>query len=1177
MHLKSISLRGFKSFADRTKINFDSGISIIVGPNGSGKSNITDAALWVLGEQSPSSLRGSAMEDVIFNGSKEKSPLGVAEVNICLDNNSGLLPIEYTEVSIKRRLSRSGESSYYINNNPCRLLDVQELLSDTGLGRDTYCIISQGRLEETLNSHPEEKRLLIEEAAGVLKHKKRKERAERKLKSMEQKLLRVRDVKREVNRQIRPIERQATNAEKYLDLQKNLKEFKINESVLKHTELQKKYDEITDLDERISRDIENMEEEMSELDLKAEEIQYQLEMKSNKTAGLNQKKLIAANLRDRLSSSLILLEEKGKNLVEKLSESRLKIHSLESGIKKNLEELEKLKDEKKKADLELTEKYNLLAELRKKSEQARKERLNVEKEINDVERALLGHQGQVDNIEKNIETLRVNIKNRQKNIESNSLQIDKMKKEMASIKRIITESKNRRKNVRTDKAEKIRLVEEKIESLSDNQAKVSELSQKCEDQKLEISEKKARVKALEEVGKTHYGMPSGTSFLLENKTSGIIGSLDQLIKVKPGYEKAIEAILGIDLYCLVANSRKDIISALYYLEKESKGGATFIALDEVGIKAPPRDMMPETIWAPEIIDCPDEIQPAVNHLLEKATIIDDLALLDGKWGSSDYLMVDKKGALVHPGGKITYGLFGKGETSTFEQKKEIDELKKAIEEAEEFYEKNNNELGESISLSNRLQTEKSNLKDEIHRYETQEEGLNIRIEQAQERREVIDNELSKLKKQNEEHMFNLQREKTQFNQAQQDTKAFRREIEEITLKIEEMKKNANVYYKNEKSKSDALSECQLDIASISQKNVYLKRQVLTFEKEYQEKLETLEVTKNSVNSFEQLRFRVEPLYEHCSSLLKLAEENVADLLKETESEDLITGGLKDTFKQIQHEIKEKSGQLATTKEKKYKHQAEMAAMKVQVNEAVRVIVEDFKIPLEIAINEYTDNYSQSEIENNINDIQAKLEKIGPVNPIAAEEYESLKERQKLLEEQIDDIESSRKALRKIINVIDQKIRDQFVETFELVNKNFQLVFNQLFPGGSAELYLSDPDNLEESGVDVYAQPEGKKLKKMTLLSGGEKSLVAIAVLFALFYTRPSPFYILDEVEPALDDINLTRFIGLIEHLKNKTQFIIISHQRRTMEIADSLYGVSMQADGISRLISQKISDMVEAG
>ncbi len=319
-----------------------------MGPNGSGKSNITDAALWVLGEQSPSSLRGSAMEDVIFNGSKEKSPLGVAEVNICLDNNSGLLPIEYTEVSIKRRLSRSGESSYYINNNPCRLLDVQELLSDTGLGRDTYCIISQGRLEETLNSHPEEKRLLIEEAAGVLKHKKRKERAERKLKSMEQKLLRVRDVKREVNRQIRPIERQATNAEKYLDLQKNLKEFKINESVLKHTELQKKYDEITDLDERISRDIENMEEEMSELDLKAEEIQYQLEMKSNKTAGLNQKKLIAANLRDRLSSSLILLEEKGKNLVEKLSESRLKIHSLESGIKKNLEELEKLKDEKKK-------------------------------------------------------------------------------------------------------------------------------------------------------------------------------------------------------------------------------------------------------------------------------------------------------------------------------------------------------------------------------------------------------------------------------------------------------------------------------------------------------------------------------------------------------------------------------------------------------------------------------------------------------------------------------------------------------------------------------------------------------------------------------------------------------------------------------------------------------------
>jgi len=1176
LHLRSLILKGFKSFADRTVLSLEPGVTVVVGPNGSGKSNISDAVLWVLGEQSAKSLRGQAMEDVIFAGSSARQPVGVAEVDLVLDNSDGTLPIEFNEVTITRRMFRSGESEYLINQSPSRLMDVQELLHDTGLGRDTHSIISQGRLDEVLNSRPEERRALIEEAAGVLKHKKRRERALRKLSGMDAHLERARDIAAEIDRQLRPLQRQASRAAQHAELRQELIAAETSIAVDDLRALQRTWDELGKREKEQDAEIELTRYRLAEKERELATFQALLEEKGLFVGDLSEQRRRLQSVLERINSGLLLLEEKGKNLVERLSELRAKLYQAQTRSELRTGELERLGAERAETDAKLKALYGQLGELRREAETARKERLAADE-------ALAQITGEIRRGRKGVDDSRLELAVLEQSVAAYRLEIEMLAERLAALREqrstlAATLSSRRARMEQLDadltRARKTRQladsdVDKRVRVLDSRRKELAEVRDR-------LTTARAEVRALEEVDRAFESASPALAWALsrQRELPGLIGPLAERIRVPGEYEQLLEHLLGTDLFGVLVDDMDVAARIAGAAAQEGEGELALIPL--AGPSLPARQ--PAATGTPliDVIECDETLRPALTALLGDVFVVESLpAAVDAvRADRTGARFATPSGAIAWPGGKVTVGrVVATDGAGVLTRKRRITELEDEVaaldiavgdaeastssaEEAVAAAQQDALELGQKIA---QLAGEHDSAREEIGR-----------LEQAL---TTHDAEMVTVQNRTAEVEARIEKDAPGIEPLKRSILAAEAGVEELEEQATAARERRDTRFRDEAAINERLSVCQVDIATVSEREVHLKRQVASITAELAELESTVVQSRDTEVALELLRERIEPVHDLYAALLERAEHWAVRLKDRAHFEQADSESLRSTIHEAQDAVRALQAVIDSQSAEMSDIRVEKGQLEVQVSAAVARIVEEYGVPLERAL-EHEPLDDRRSAEDRAHALRKRLENIGPVNPVAMQEFEALKERRDFMNDQIDDLVGSRQALGKVVAAIDRKIRDRFHETFEQVNNHFQEVFVVLFPGGHCSLELTDPDDPEATGVEVIAQPRGKKLSKMSLMSGGEKALTALALLFAVYRTRPCPFYILDEVEAALDDTNLRRFIAFTDTMRTYTQFIVVTHQRRTMEMADVLYGVSMQADGVSKVVSQKLERAV---
>ena len=1176
MHLKSLNLKGFKSFADKSMLSLEPGVTVVVGPNGSGKSNISDAVLWVLGEQSAKSLRGSAMEDVIFAGSSARTPVGVAEVDLVLDNSDGTLPLEFNEVTITRRMFRNGESEYLINQAPARLMDIQDLLHDSGLGRDTHSIISQGRLDEVLNSRPEERRALIEEAAGVLKHKKRKERALRKLTAMDTHLERARDIVTEIDRQLRPLQRQATKAKEHATYIDQLRDLDIALAVDDLRRLQATWEELAKREKEADADIDLSRYRLAEKERDLSKFQSLLEEKGLFVGDLSEQRRRMQSILERLDAGLLLLEEKGKNLVARLSELRQKLHHSETRTTLRSGELERLGAERTETDARLKALYGQLNEVRREAEAVRKARIAADEDLGRIN-------AEIRRMRKLLEDGRAELSKAEQAISAFQLEEDLLAERAAQIKeqrqtaQATLSARRARLDALVGQLTHARREMALADSDVDKRVRVLDSRRKeLEGVRELLGAARAEAKGLEEVDRAFASASPALAWALakERDLPGIVGPIAEAVRAPERYEALVERLLGADLFGLLVMNRSSATSIAEAVRAHTQGEIAILALDA----ARPRTSGVAT-EGERLIDsltCDDSVVGAIEALLGDVYVVDSLeaafaASATDKTGSR-FATLD--GAVVWPNGKLTLGTQVSDTEGVLARKRRINELHDSIgaltarvgesesasaeaEEALAAAQQDALELSQKIAS---LSGEHDSLLEEVGRLEQQVTSLDGEADGVERRISDIRERTAKDRPAAADLAERIGVWVAELDTAE-ETAAVARETRDAR-------------FREESAVSERLSTCQVEIATVSEREVHLKRQVTGIANELRELEETVHASKETEEALELLRQRIQPLHDLYTVLQERAEHWAVKLRDRARFEQADSESLRETIHTAQEAVRAVQAEIDEKNTGATDIRVEKGQLEIQVNQAVRRIVEDLGMPLETALaaEELVDRRST---EDRAHRLRKSIDNLGPVNPVAMEEFDALRNRREFMATQIEDLDGSRKALSKVVAAIDRKMRDRFLETFEDVDRHFQEVFSVLFPGGQSQLQLTDPDDPETTGVEVIAQPRGKKLAKMTLLSGGEKSLTALALLFAVYRTRPCPFYILDEVEAALDDTNLRRFVAFVDSMRRHTQFIIVTHQRRTMEMADVLYGVSMQADGVSKVVSQKLERIAE--
>ncbi|HEY5540167.1 MAG TPA: chromosome segregation protein SMC [Coriobacteriia bacterium] len=1171
MHLKSLILKGFKSFADKSALVLEPGVTVVVGPNGSGKSNISDAVLWVLGEQSAKSLRGQAMEDVIFAGSSARQPVGVAEVDLVLDNSDGTLPLEFTEVTITRRMYRNGESEYLINNAPARLMDIQDLLHDSGLGRDTHSIISQGRLDEVLNSRPEDRRSLIEEAAGVLKHKKRKERALRKLSGMDAHLERARDISSEIERSLRPLQRQASKAQEHAGLVAELRDLELALAVNDLRSLQAAWEGLSKVEKEADADIDLSRYRLAEKERELQKFQSLLEEKGLFVGDLSEQRRRMQSILERLDAGLLLLEEKGKNLIEKLSELRQKLHQSETRSAQRGGELERLVAERGDTDARLKALYGQLNTLRREAEAVRKARIAADDE-------LARFTAEIRRTRKQLEDDRADAAKAEQSLSAFRLEEELLAERSLQIREQRQGAQStlsaRRSRLESLAGQLSHARRELALADSDVDKRVRVLDSRRKDLEVHrdrLTETRAEARGLEEVDRAFESAAPALAWALAQERSlpGLVGPIAEAVHAPEEYEPLVERLLGADLFGLLVEDASSAAAIAAALQDHTEGEISIVPLS--GSRSRMTGTPAVGMRLLDFLTCEDRVQVAVESLLGDVFVVDSIEAAFEAAGAdtTGARFATREGAVVWPSGKLTLGKQVSDTDGVLARKRRINELHElmgaysaAVGEAEAASGEAEEALAaaqqDALDLSQKIAAlagEHDSMLEEVGRLEQQLTALDIETEGVERRISDIRERTAK--------------DRPAAGQLQERIVAATAELERLEEVSAVSREQRDQRFREESAVSERLGTCQVEIATVSEREVHLKRQVGSIAAELKELTQTVKMSRDTEIALELLRQRIQPVHDLYLVLQERAEHWAAKLKDRARFEQADSESLRATIQAAQEAVREVQAQIDSKNSSATDVRVERGQLEVQVNQAVRRIVEDLGMPLETALasEEVGDRMAT---EDRAHRLRKQLSNLGPVNPIAMEEFEALKQRREFMNSQIEDLDSSRRALQKVVAAIDRKMRDRFLETFEQVDRSFQEIFALLFPGGTAQLQLTDPDDPDITGVEVIAQPRGKKLAKMTLMSGGEKSLTALALLFSVYRTRPCPFYILDEVEAALDDTNLRRFVAFADSMRSQTQFIIVTHQRRTMEMADVLYGVSMQADGVSKVVSQKL-------
>lgn len=1173
MYLKSLVLKGFKSFADRSVLSLEPGITAVVGPNGSGKSNISDAVLWVLGERNAKNLRGQAMEDVIFAGSSARKGTGLAEVDLVLDNSDGTLPIDFSEVALTRRMYRSGESEYLINGTVARRMDVLDILHDTGLGTGTHSIISQGSLDSILQSKPEDRRALIEEAAGVLKHKQRKAKSERKLEHMDQHLTRVKDVVAEVERQLGPLERKAKRALAYQGLAAELADLTLALAVDDLRTLQCAWDEAVAREKALDQELEQKRAAITTAESKAEELQERIRRDSTDAGELAKHHRRASSVVERIEGATLLLREKRRAAQDYEADLRI---AQETSKEKRIQ----AETDRASAAVQLAEvradharANEAAARLSKERSEAAEKRRIIEREVEDLTA-----------LRRKLEHDRDKAKREQSAIQealANGLAhaklIDGRSKELAiQLDRAQTDHAERAARAR-EYTSALAVLEERESvararvgtSFAARETARSVLDEARDSERLLLSQ----IKGIEEVERASQASGPSLAWLLNHREDFDTGltPLSHAVSAPEGFEMLVERLLGTDLSALLVDDANGAHVVAETLVKRAEAGEVSLVLrDDVSaakssVLATGRRLLDELSY-------PAEAARAVEALLGDIVVCESLddAFAAHEKDTEGFRFVTIDGCVVWPSGKVWVpGAVDDNGEGVLARHRRLEELRGCLSGAERACAEalaSSNEAEDAYRLA---QTDSLKLSQQLAELRGTVQAAVADAEQAEGKLMSVRRELEDVERQRADAERTVADARPNVEELAERVVALEKSMDEARETLAS-KQDAVVPLRKEAGRlNDALNEAKLKAATLAERETYTSRVVDARVRE----IEQIDVADAEAREGLMRKMvaqeRIEPLLALLEELSDSARRRTRNLEEAASAAQDATSGMHHAANEARAAARAAHDAFDEANARMAQARVDKGRLEVQVEAAVNGIVHDCKVPLDHAL-ELPVLEDRGSTEDQAFKLRRRIANMGTINPDAADEYERLKERYDYLAAQLSDLDSARRALGKIVRVIDARMKDDFIRTFEAVNKNFSEIFAVLFPGGSAELSLVNPDDLENTGVEVTAQPRGKRITKMMLMSGGEKSLTALALLFAVYRIRTTPFYILDEVEAALDDSNLRRLTAYLSTLRDATQLIMITHQRRTMEMADVLFGVSMQADGVTKVVSQKL-------
>jgi len=1183
-------MQGFKSFVDKTVLEFDKGITAVVGPNGSGKSNISDAARWVLGEQSPKSLRGSKMEDVIFAGTQSRKPVGMAEVSLVMDNEDGVLHIEYSEVKITRKLYRSGESEYYINGAPCRLKDIHLLFADTGIGKDGYSIIGQGKVDQVLNSKSEDRRSIFEDASGIMKYRMQKQESERKLAQTEQNLLRINDIINVLGSQIKPLERQSVTAKKYLDLKYELRDIEVGVlaqgTKIAGEKLEKTNGDLNIFTEELTKKEKELESVKKDNYDKTEKSKLLADMiTSARTQSFELEKKS-----DHFSNQINVNNEKIKAALA--NKDRLTAQSIEGRERTRMFDLELAKMENQRSALDktmseitdsITQVNEMLQEANTKLNQASDSISQTRDNILSYRLELVQNENSIDAAEKQISLItqrKYAIDEELAVLETNKSEAVKLLEETQATYDICQESLNEEKQIYKNSNERLVTL----------RARVEEKNKEASDISGRIQSDSARLKLITELEAGFEGYAKSVKEVLQMcKTNpdfgkGIHGAVAQIITVSEKFEIAIETALGHSYQNIITETEDDAKKAIEYLKQRKFGRATFLPLTAVnGRRFEPQqiNILKRTRGflgvAADLVEYDKYFSPAVESLLGKIAIFDNIdnAFLSARENKYSFMIVTLDGDIIRTSGAVTGGSpekhtgAGGGALSRTREipilKKNIDKNVTLLQEGMDYISRCKAEIAElevlveeKLGVVRKLEIEASTLESKLESVKA------VQVGEQQRRTKLVDELKGSIT-----NVMDLQKKKTEFSQ---NIENISKQIDELTSELKLKEVEYSHFEEERESVNQRLIHLRLkeaDARALIQKQEDDKTRYLNEIKQDREKITFYESeTKSAQELIEQLKEENAQLEERIANTQKDIEVIRAEIDNQTQLKETIDAGLEGMFDRITEassEITKHSETIARLSHVKQRLEEEIDANISRLWEEYEMTIQD---AYNMSEEHPVQNYEQT--SKRINELKAAIRELGPVNVNAIEEYENVKTQYEFMTTQCADITMAKQKLMSVINELNTVMRQQFSEQFKLIRENFKEVFVQLFGGGNADIVLTEGNDILECGIDIHAQPPGKKLQNMLLLSGGERALTAIALLFAILKLRPSPFCLLDEIEAALDESNVYRLSRYLNTLQNNIQFIMVTHRKGTMENAGALYGVTMEEKGISKVVSIKM-------
>lgn len=1183
MYLKRLELQGFKSFADKTKLEFMQGITTVIGPNGSGKSNISDAIRWVLGEQSMKSLRATKTEDVIFAGTENRKSQGFAEASIVIDNSDGRLPIEFQEVIITRRVYRDGESGYFINKSPCRLKDVLELLMDTGIGKDGYSIIGQGKIDEILSNKSEDRRGIFEEAAGIVKYRVRKVESEKKLEQAKLNLLRINDILSEIETNLEPLKLQSEKAKEFLNLRDELKSVEIGLFLYNIDSYKEKLEKLALDMETINSQIADENESLENIKNTKQILKQEIDNLTNSIEEVQNLSFESANKIEKINSDINVAKERITSNTENFDRYLADINEQETRIKELTEEKEtrKLKKtslfankEKFVKELEQkTQELNGLTEKLTKEETEIEKKKQIVEENTDLKYAkkeqITTQDVTFDNLVKREKVLT------QEQFETIS-ELDAKRLQKSEITNNFLEIEKRR----NDGIKKLEEINQKQEETKNKIAKFDELLNNIE---TEIRVKSAKLRFLQEMEREKEGYQKVTKEILleceRNVTlnKGIHGVLANLISVPKDYETAIEMALGSALQNLVTETEEDAKKVIEFLRKNNLGRSSFLPISSVKPKRVDR-LIKNRLGgvlgvAADLIKTDKKYEDIVYNLLGKTVIVEDMdtAIILARQNQYSFRIVTLKGDIINPNGAISGGSVVKKSTSIIGRTSEIKSLERETEELNNRFAKTKNEKEEYIkSIADILEEvsiiEKSSQESEII-YATEKQKM-----------ESLEETISKLAKKLEnikQEQENISKEKEETTLAKTNCE---KEIIEIESKIETLNVEINAFQEKNKDSQKYIDDLNFDITN-------LKISVSSFDESSSSIDEMLARIDQDIQNIEQSILNKKEEREKILIDNENLNKQIADLSNEIENIKHTVDNSSEKIDTLKKERTEKNTHLTEIEDKLIgqmkliedltnetsKIDVKKSKLEVELEQIVNRMWEDYEITPNNAEQEYRKPENVSQTTKQVKELKEKIKSLGSISVDSIEEYKQTKERYDFMCEQRLDLEDSSTKLKKVITDMTKIMTEQFEKQFKVINKNFGEVFQELFGGGKASVRLTDEEHILESGIEIEAQPPGKKLQNMTLLSGGEKAFTAIALLFAILKINPAPFCVLDEIEAALDDVNVYRFAEYLKKFTKHTQFLVITHRKGTMEVANTVYGITMEENGISKLLSLKLS------